>query len=170
MMAITPSSLPYERMTAEDIMILDVLTGSILEGKHKPSSEWPMHRAIFRNRKDACAVVHTHSPYATSFAVLGRPIPAILIEMLAYIGGDVPVADFELPGSQALGELVSAGLTDRNACLMKNHGAVAIGSSIEQAYLRAVYVEDAAKIYSLALSVGIANNVPDWAVSAMTKR
>lgn len=169
-MAITPSSFPYEKMTPNDIMIIDATTGIILEGNHKPSSEWHMHCAILSKRADAFAVVHTHSPYATSFAVLGAPIPPVLIEMLAYIGGDIPISEFRLPGSEALGEVVSAALSNRNACLLQNHGAVVIGQSIEQAYMRAIYVEEVAKIYSLALSVGDAKQIPDWAVSAMTGR
>jgi L-ribulose-5-phosphate 4-epimerase len=167
LLAITPSSFRYEKMTVEDIMVIDIDTGRVVEGRHRPSSEWRMHTEILKARLDVAGVVHTHSPYATSFAVLCRPIPLILIEMLGYIGGDIPLADFELPGTEALGIIVAKALATRNACLMRNHGAVAVGGTLEQAHLRAVYVEDTAKIYSLALNVGEAQLIPDAAIAAL---
>lgn len=170
LLAITPSSFPYEKMTLDDIMVIRMIDGSVVEGRHQPSSEWRMHRAILRGRADIFGVVHTHSPYATSFAVTAMPIPLILIEMLVYIGGDIPVAEFALPGGDALGETVAAALRTRNACLMANHGAVAVGATLEQAHLRAVYVEDAAKIYSLALGAGKTRTIPEEAVKAMKAR
>ena len=170
LLAITPSSFRYEKMTLDDIMVIRMTDGCIVEGKHKPSSEWRMHTAILKGRKDIFGVVHTHSPYATSFAVTCMPIPLILIEMLAYIGGDIPVSEFALPGSVELGARVVESLAKRNACLMRNHGAVAVGVSLEQAHLRAIYVEDAAKIYSLALSAGAVKLIPDEAMKAMKTR
>jgi len=170
LVAITPSSFPYEKMGIDDIMIIDSASGAVVEGKHKPSSEWRMHTAIMRGRPDVRGVVHTHSPYATSFAVLCMPIPLILIEMLAYIGGDIPLCEFELPGSDALGAAVAATLKHRNACLMRNHGAVAVAATLDKAHQRAIYVEDAAKIYSLALSVGQIKLIPDEAAAAIRKR
>ncbi len=169
-LAITPSSFRYEKMTLDDIMIIRMADGSTIEGRHKPSSEWRMHTAIIKGRQDIFGIVHTHSPYATSFAVTCMPIPLILIEMLAYIGGDIPVSDFALPGSVELGVKVVESLEKRNACLMRNHGAVAVGGTIEQAHLRAIYVEDAAKIYSLALSAGPVKLIPDEAIKAMKAR
>ena len=170
LVAITPSSYPYEKMGIDDIMIIDLATGAVIEGKHKPSSEWRMHTAIMKGRPDVRGVVHTHSPYATSFAVLCRPIPLILIEMLAYIGGDIPLCEFQLPGSDALGAAVAATLKNRNACLMRNHGAVAVAATLDKAHQRAIYVEDAAKIYSLALSVGEAKLIPEEAAASIRKR
>lgn len=169
-LAITPSSFRYEKMTLDDIMVIRMADGSIVEGRHKPSSEWKMHTAIMKGRQDIFGVVHTHSPYATSFAVTCMPIPLILIEMLAYIGGDIPVSDFALPGSVELGVKVIESLARRNACLMRNHGAVAVGGTVEQAHLRAIYVEDAAKIYSLALGAGPIKLIPDEAMKAMKAR
>lgn len=170
LLAITPSSFRYEKMTLDDIMVIRMSDGSVVEGRHRPSSEWRMHVAILKGRPDIFGVVHTHSPYATSFAVTCMPIPLILIEMLAYIGGDIPVSDFALPGTAALGERVVECLARRNACLMRNHGAVAVGSTIEQAHLRAIYIEDAAKIYSLALGSGAVRQIPEEAIKAMKAR
>ncbi|MEG1742169.1 MAG: class II aldolase/adducin family protein [Acetivibrio sp.] len=87
-MLITPGSVSYET----------------IEGNHKPSSEWRMHAVIYKEKEEVCSVIHTHSPYATSFAVNGEKIPVILVEMVPFLGGDVFVADFALPGTEEVGK------------------------------------------------------------------
>lgn len=150
---ITPGSFPYEKMTPEDIMAID-LDGNILEGKHSPSSEWRMHAAIYRADKRVNAIVHTHSPYATAFAINHMRIPAVLYEMVFFLGGDIPVAEGAIPGTPEVGENCVPVLKERNGCLMANHGALAVGDTLDRAYTRAVYIEDAAKAYSVALAHG----------------
>lgn len=150
---ITPGSFPYEEMTPEDIMAID-LNGNILEGKHSPSSEWRMHAAIYRADKRVNAIVHTHSPYATAFAINHMRIPAVLYEMVFFLGGDIPVAEGAIPGTPEVGENCVPVLKERNGCLMANHGALAVGDTLDRAYTRAVYIEDAAKAYSIALTHG----------------
>ena len=140
-------------MTGDDMMVID-LDGNILEGRHRPSSEWKLHAAIYRAFDRAGAVVHTHSPYATAFAINHLPIPVVLYEIAWFLGGDIPVAEGALPGSPQVGENCVKVLGERNGCLMGNHGAVALGEDLAQAYTRAVYIEDAAKAYSLALTHG----------------
>lgn len=152
-MYITPSSYPYELMTAEDVMVID-LDGNILEGPHKPSSEWRMHAAIYRSDDTVNAIVHTHSPYATAFAINHMSIPVVLYEIVYFLGGDIPLAEGAIPGTDAVGENAVKVLRDRYGCLMANHGALAVGDTLDRAYTRAVYIEDAAKAYSLALSHG----------------
>ena len=150
---ITPSSIPYENMECEDMVVI-TMDGTVLEGKHQPSSEWKLHANIYKERKEIKAVVHTHSPYATAFAVANMPIPMILVEMLPSIGDAVQVAGFALPGDEKVGIEAVKALEGRKGCLLKNHGAVAIGEEIESAYITAVYIEDAARIYYLASTVG----------------
>ncbi len=150
---ITPGSFPYEEMTPEDIMAID-LDGNILEGKHSPSSEWRMHAAIYRADKRVNAIVHTHSPYATAFAINHMRIPAVLYEMVFFLGGDILVAEGAIPGTPEVGENCVPVLKERNGCLMANHGALAVGDTLDRAYTRAVYIEDAAKAYSIALTHG----------------
>ena len=150
---ITPGSFPYEKMTPEDIMAID-LDGNILEGKHSPSSEWRMHAAIYRADKRVNAIVHTHSPYATACAINHMRIPAVLYEMVFFLGGDIPVAEGAIPGTPEVGENCVPVLKERNGCLMANHGALAVGDTLDRAYTRAVYIEDAAKAYSIALTHG----------------
>ncbi len=152
-MYITASGVRYEGMTAQDVMVI-TLDGAVLEGPHKPSSEWRMHAAVYRAYPELRAVVHTHSPYATAFAVCNEPIPASLIEMYFFLGGDVPCAPYATPGTDAVGEGAVPLLKDRGGCLLANHGVLAVGATPEQAYLRAEYIEDAAKIYALAKTVG----------------
>ena len=156
---ITPSSYPYEDMTEADMMAVD-LDGNILEGPHRPSSEWRMHAAIYRGIDRVNAIVHTHSPYATAFAINGTPIPPALFEQAYFIGGEIPVAARAIPGTPAVGENCVAALKDRNGCLMANHGALAVGATLAEAYTRAVYIEDAAKAYALALAAGRPRIIP----------
>ena len=152
-MYITPGSYPYEIMTADDVMVID-LDGNILEGPHKPSSEWRLHAAVYRAKEDVNAIVHTHSPYATAFAINNMNIPVVLYEIVFFLGGDIPCAEGAIPGTDAVGENCVKVLKDRYGCLMGNHGALAYGDTLERAYTRAVYIEDAAKAYSIALSHG----------------
>ena len=168
-MIITPSSIPYETMKEEDLVLMK-LSGEIIEGRHRPSSEWRMHAAVYKEREDVVAVVHTHSPYATSFAVNREPIPIILIEMIPFLGGDMLVADFAMPGTEDVGREALKVLKGRNACLMSNHGVLAVGENLEQAHIRAIYAEDAAKIYSLAKSNGQVKEVPGEFVEIMKSR
>ena len=151
---ITPGSFPYEKMTPEDIMAID-LDGNILEGKHSPSSEWRMHAAIYRADKCVNAIVHTHSPYATAFAVVHRPIPPVLIETQIFLNGGVECAEYATPGTFAVGENAVPCLKDgRGGCLLNNHGALAVGKDLNEARTRAQYIEDSARIYHYALQIG----------------
>lgn len=153
LMVITPTSVPYEEIAPEDMTVLR-LDGTVIEGRYAPSSEWRMHAAVYRARPRTGAVVHTHSPYATAFAVNRREIPLILIEMVLFLGGSVPLAEFAVPGTKAVGDAAVKALRGRAGCLLASHGTLAVGENLEQAHLRAVYMEDAAKICSLAMSNG----------------
>lgn len=153
LMAITPGSVPYPGMTAEDIVVLTP-EGETVEGRHPPSSEWRMHAGVYRGREDVHAVVHTHSPDATAFAVVHRPIPVILIEMVFFLFGEVRVARYHTPGTWELADSALEALRGRTACLMANHGVLAVGGTLEEAHIRAVYVEDAARICAKAMQLG----------------
>ena len=165
-MVITPTSVPYETITPEDMVVLR-LDGGILEGNYRPSSEWRMHAAIYEAKPEAGAVIHTHSPYATAFAVNNRNIPAILIEMAFFLGGDVPLAKFAVPGTREVGTEAVKALAGRTGCLLANHGVLALGKDLEQAHLRAVYIEDAAKICSIAMSNGPIVTISQEQIDAM---
>lgn len=168
-MAITPSNMDYKIMKPEDVVLMR-LDGEILEGELKPSSEWKMHAEVYKNLEHVNAVIHTHSPRATSFAVIHETISVILVEMLPFLGGDIPLAEFALPGTSELGCSAVKALNNRNSCLLSNHGVLAIGKNLEQAYVRAVYVEDAATIYHYARQLGNPHLVPEEAVDILKKR
>ena len=168
-MIITPSSINYMTMTPDDVMVIE-LDGTILEGPHRPSSEWPMHAEIYKNKPGVRSVVHTHSPYATAFSVVNEPIPLILIEMIPFLKGPVPIAPVASQGTVAVGEGVVEALKDSVSCLMQNHGAVTIGQTLEQAYMRTEYVEDAAKIYQMARAVGTPTLIPEDMAQEMLDR
>lgn len=159
LVAITPGSVAYPSMTEEDIVLLTP-EGDKLEGRREPSSEWRMHTRLYKLRRDIGAVVHTHSPHATAFAAVNRPIPVALIEMVFFLYGEVPVARYCPPGSAELADRARDVLERRTACLMANHGVLAVGSTLEEAHIRAVYVEDAAKICSIAASLGELVTIP----------
>jgi len=150
---ITPSSYDYELMETSDLVTID-LDGNLTEGFRKPSSEWRMHAEIYRSLPHVKAIVHTHSPYATSFAVLRKEIPVILIEMIPFLKGSVEVSPYAQQGSAEVGKNAVPILERKNVCLLANHGTVAVGDTIENAYTNSTYLEDAAKIYHMACAVG----------------
>ncbi len=152
-MAITPTNMNYAVMKPEDVVLMK-LDGTVLEEGHKPSSEWRMHAGVYAEREDVNAIIHTHSPYATSFAVTHESIPVILVEMMPFLGGDIPLSQFGMPGTDELAVNANVVLKNRNSCLLMNHGVLVIGRDLDQVYIRAQYVEDAARIYHYAREVG----------------
>ena len=152
-MLITPTALRYENMQADDMVMLRT-DGTILGGCRAPSSEWRMHAAIYEGREDVNAIFHTHSPYATAFAVNRSSIPAALIEAHLFLGGDIRCAAYATPGTRALGEKALLALENRGGCTLANHGVLAIAADAQQALLRAEYIEDMARIYAIAKSIG----------------
>ena len=101
-MLITPTSVRYDVLRAQDIVYMK-LDGTVLEGELQPSSEWRMHAAVYKAYGETNAVFHTHSPYATAFAVVRKSIPAVLIESCIFLGGDIRCADYAAPGTEAVG-------------------------------------------------------------------
>ena len=168
-MTITPSSIPYDIMELDDIVCV-TLDGVKMNGERKPSSEWRMHAVVYKEMPGIKAVIHTHSPYASSFSVNKMGIPPIMIEMIPLLGGDVKVADFAIPGTEDVGYEAVKVLAGRNACLLANHGVLAVGGDLDKASERAACVEESAKIYSIALSNGQIHPIPDETVEKMRGR
>lgn len=149
---LTPSGIAYEQLSAAAISVID-LDGRHLAGE-KPSSEWQLHREIYRARPEVNAVVHTHSPFATTFAVLNRPIPACHYLVGVCGGNQVRVAPFATFGSMELARLTVTALGSENCILLANHGLIAVGETLARAYSTALYIEEAAELYWRALAVG----------------
>ncbi|TDI57954.1 MAG: class II aldolase [Alphaproteobacteria bacterium] len=149
---ITPSGVAYEDLVP-DRLVTVAMDGNF-EGQWVPSSEWRFHRDIYAQRPDAGAVVHCHSAHATALACLGEGLPAFHY-MVAIAGGDdIRCADYATFGSQALSDAVLAGLGGRQACLMANHGHVALGRNVAQAFALAREVEALCHQYLLARQAG----------------
>ena len=157
--AISPSGMEYDRIEADDVPVVD-LRGHPVEGHRRPSTELPTHLAIYRQRPDVGAIVHTHSPYATALAVLGWSLPPILGEAAAVLGGEVRVAPYATTGTELLGRYAVEALADRQAVLLKNHGAVAVGPDLREALHAALVLESTARIYWTARLAGPVVELP----------
>jgi len=149
---VTPSALAYAAMRPADIVAMSA-TGEAI-GSRPPSSEWRFHRDIYDVRPEVQAIVHAHSSFATSLACLGRGIPPFHY-MVAVAGGpDIRCAQYATFGTQKLSDLALKALDGRRACLLANHGMIAVGSSLENALALAVEVEALAEMYWRALQIG----------------
>jgi L-ribulose-5-phosphate 4-epimerase len=151
LLAVSPTSIPYDRMRPEDVAVVDP-EGELLEGA-APSVELPMHVAIQSGRPEAAAVVHTHSPYATAVAAVLDEIPVVLAEQGAAVGGAIPVVSYAPTGERAMGEAV-LGAGDAWAAIVRSHGPVCLGRSLAEALRCAFAVEEAAQVYALARQLG----------------
>ena len=152
---ITPSGAPTEMLLPETMVEMD-FSGAVL-GVGKPSSEWRFHLDILMARSDIGAVVHTHSRYATAFACLQREIPAFHY-MIARAGGEsIRCTPYAVFGSQALSDLALLALENRKACLLGNHGVIALGFDLADAMSMALEVESLCEQYWSALQVGEPN-------------
>lgn len=160
LIAITPSGMEYENMVPEDIVILDK-DGNLKEGKWKPSVDTKAHLYIYNHMPHVNSVIHTHSVYATCFAVLNESIPAITTTLANAVGGAVPVAKYTPVGDDNMGPAIVEAISDKQACLLENHGVMAVGPTVESALKAAVMLEEVAKIYYLARSIGKPQILPE---------
>ncbi len=150
---ITPTGVPYDNLGTEDIIELDY-AGNVIDGTLKPSSEWPMHRGIYQAREDINAIAHVHSPYATAVACTRQPIPAFHY-MVTILGSDsIPCADYATFGTEELAENAVIAMEDSMACLLANHGQVAVGEDLAMAFQYAGEVENLARQFILSLQAG----------------
>jgi L-ribulose-5-phosphate 4-epimerase len=167
--AIKPSGVRYEDLTAESMVVVD-LDGAVVEGTLKPSSDTASHLYVYRHRPDVNGVVHTHSRYATAFAAVGRAIPVYLTAQADEFGGEIPCAGFSLIGDESIGALVVEGIGQSPAILLKNHGVFTVGPSAVAAVKAAVMVEDIAATVWAALQIGSPEVLPDDAVEQLHRR
>lgn len=156
----SPSSVEYETMGVDDLVVVD-LEGRVLEGERPPTTEKALHLACLRKHPDIGAVIHSHALFATMFAVTHQPIPCVIEEFDVFVGGDVPVADYRLTGSDELGEEVSRWVGERGAVLMANHGLLTVGKDLKQAFKVASLVERTAKIIWGARALGPLQPLPE---------
>jgi L-fuculose-phosphate aldolase len=164
--SITPSGVPSESLT-EDMLVSMTVSGTVVRVSGtagtvpdtvtdtlQPSSEWRFHRDLYVNRPDVNAVVHTHSPFATTLACLHRDIPPFHY-MIAVAGGDtIRCAPYALFGTQELSDHALKALQGRKACLLANHGMIAVGHDLADAMRIAIEVESLCEQYWRALQIG----------------
>ncbi len=155
LVVIKPSGIKFEDLTPESMVVVDI-DGKIVESQYKASSDTASHCYIYRHRPDVNGVVHTHSRYATAFAVLGRDIPCVTTAMADEFGGPIPCGGFALIGGEEIGEQVIKALEGSRSpsTILQNHGVFAIGKDAESAVKAAVMTEDNAAIVWLALQLG----------------
>ena len=157
---ITPSGMDYTYLKPSDMVVLD-LSGRIIDGNRRPSSEAPLHLAIYRAREDVAGVVHTHSEVASAFAVVRQPIQPVVEDAAMLVGGSVEVAQYALPGTEELAHNVVAALGQRFAVLMANHGLVGVGRSVDEAFMVCQVVEKCARIYAWSKTIGQPVVIPE---------
>jgi L-fuculose-phosphate aldolase len=169
-MLITPTGMAYEAIRLRDIVFVNAKGAVPGKRSRKPSSEWRFHLAAYRARLDIKAVVHTHSMHATVLACAHRPIPAFHY-MVAVAGGkDIPLVPYDTFGTQELADYVAKGLAERNACLMANHGQIAVGGSLGSALELAREVEVLAEQYAKVLALGEPHILPDDEMARVLER
>ncbi|MFB6106945.1 MAG: class II aldolase/adducin family protein [Halobacteriaceae archaeon] len=167
--AVSPSGTPYEAVTAEGVPVV-AMDGARVAGEAAPSSETPMHRLVYEGRDDVGGIVHTHSPYASTFASLRREIPASHY-LVGFVGHEIPVAGYERPGSKELGALAAETMgEDHQAVLLANHGVLAVGESLDAAFEVAETVEYCARIHHQALAVGDPAVLPEDVVDGLIEK
>jgi len=152
---ITPSGKKYDSLKSENIIFMSLNEEpENNDSGNKPSSEWRFHRDIYLNKKDAQAIVHAHSPHATAVSSHGKSIPPFHY-MIALAGGeDIKCSEYATFGTKELSDNVINALTNRSACLMSNHGQVAFGKNLEEAFELAQEIENICQQYIIALKIG----------------
>lgn len=165
-MLITPSGIPYVDLIPDSItyMELDNPKG-IWQGAFRPSTEWRFHRDLLNSRPDINAIIHTHSPYATSIAITRRSIPAIHYMIAAFGGHDIRCADYATFGTEALSQHVLTAMQERLGCLMANHGMLVGGNDLTKALWLAVELENLARQYYHSLQLGHPHILSDAEIS-----
>jgi L-fuculose-phosphate aldolase len=159
---ITPSSVDYEAMELDDLVVIDP-TGEVISAKpgRSPSSEKLLHLACYKAFDDVGSVIHSHPVYATMFAIAHQPIPACIDEFAIYVGGDVRVTDYGASGTPDVGEHAVAALQGRGAALLANHGMVAVGPRPDKVLHITALVERSAQIEWGARLLGGSRPLPD---------
>lgn len=152
-MVITPTGMDYERLYAEEMVIVNMNTLEY-EGKLKPSIEAVVHAAIYKDRPEVNGIMHTHSTYALTVATARKPIPPICDDQVQILGGDVRLAAYTMPGTKEMAEAVVGALKERAGALIANHGAITVGRTLSEAYVGSQVLEKAAMVYINCQSIG----------------
>ncbi len=166
---LTPSGMDYQTLQETDLVLTD-LTGRIIQGQRRPTTELSLHLAIYWQRPDIRAIVHTHSIYASVLAVAGLPLPPVLDELAQKLGGEVPLNQYAPSGTEELAENTVKALGSGKAVLLANHGLIGTGGTLEEAFLICQLVEKGAQVYILSRCLGEPNCLNPAQVQELCKR
>jgi len=150
---IKPSGIPYDELKAEDMVVLD-MEGNTVEGKLKPSVDSATHLYLYKNLPDVGSIIHTHSPYASAFALLSQPIPVYSTAHADVFGVQVPVSNYAPVGSEAIGKVVIEVVNQARAVLLSKHGVIVMGKDIKETIRKAIFLEEVAQTAYLARTIG----------------
>lgn len=166
--AITASGVPYRVMRPEHVLIIDPDV-NVVEGEGVPSSERRLHLAVYRARPDIGSVIHSHSVYASALALAGVELPPVIDEQVVGLGSSVKVCDYAMSASEELAQNAVDALGDRQAVLLRNHGALGVGRDLEEALAVVELLERTAKIYALGRLLGEVRPLPEQVVQIEEK-
>ncbi|PNR89489.1 ribulose 5-phosphate epimerase [Petrotoga sp. HKA.pet.4.5] len=150
---IKPSGIPYDELKTEDMVVLD-MEGNVVEGKLKPSVDSATHLYLYKNLPDVGSIIHTHSPYASAFALLSQPIPVYSTAHADVFGVQVPVSNYAPVGSEAIGKAVIEVVNQAKAVLLSKHGVIVMGKDIKEAIRKAIFLEEIAQTAYFARTIG----------------
>jgi L-fuculose-phosphate aldolase len=160
---LSPSSIEYITMAPEEMVVVD-FEGSVVEGDRNPSVEKHMHLGVYNAREEAKAIVHSHSIFASALAVLRKPLPPVIDEVVPKLGGEIRVADYAMPGTKELAKHVVEALDMRSGVLLSNHGSLCFGKTIKDALHNSILLERSCQIYLMALQAGTPIELPEEVV------
>lgn len=163
---ITPSGHHKGMMHVADLLLID-LEGRVHVGQGRPSSETPMHLALYQSRDDIQSVVHAHPPIATAMTVSGHPLATHLLPEAVIVLGEVPTVPYQLPSTWDFANMVGKAMQHTNAALLENHGAVAVGPSLQAAFNVMETIERAAQIFAIAKTLGHVRPLSSEAIKAL---
>ncbi|MEM3506815.1 MAG: class II aldolase/adducin family protein [Candidatus Bathyarchaeia archaeon] len=159
---IKPSGFSMRSIAPKDFVTI-TLNGNLVQGKHKPSIETPMHTLIYKSFKDICAIVHTHAPFTNCLGIMGIKLIPISVEGLIAISKEVPIVPFNKPGSYELAESVVEALKcNEKAVILKHHGLVTVGKTIKKALELSLIIEASAKLQFLCSLLGKPRPLPNF--------
>jgi len=163
LVVIKPSGVLFEKLTPENLVIVD-LNGNVVEGDLKPSVDTDSHLYVYRHMKDINGIVHTHSPYATSFCIRGESLKIYSTTSAAMFGKEIPCSDFATIGGEETGKEIVEKIGDNKAILMRNHGVFTVGENVTKALKAAVLLEETAQVVHYSMLRGDLNPMPDAVV------
>lgn len=165
LLVIKPSGVAFDQLTPEDMSVVD-LHGNVMEGPHKPSVDTASHAYVYRHREDIHGVVHTHSAYATSFALRGETIPVLTTTHACLFGAEIPITGYAVIGEEEIGREIVEHVGDGTSVLMRSHGVFTIGSDAAKALRSALYTEECAEAAHLGMTRGPVQPLSDEVVAA----